>query len=176
MADETPKSTISNMRLSSTLLLISLLACASLVEAQTHEGVMTVETSPTGSVQVRYFIDSTLCNFGFPLTTHTTKIPGGWQITTDLDVLNFCSTVPGPPATLLVDLGQVGQGRYTVTWSFNGGLGYGTRSTTFNVAAGQTAIAIPALSWPTLVMLTVLVVAASISVSKSVGARESNDA
>jgi hypothetical protein len=145
-------------------LTVSLSVCAQ------SQGVMTVEASPSGSTQVRYFIASTYCNWGFPQTTQATPMSSGWNITTVAGwppgMICFTLSPPGAPATLIVDLGYLRKGEYTVTWNFTGGIGYGARSTTFTIAEDQVASAVPTLSPAMVVLLSLLVVIAYVGLRR----------
>lgn len=150
------------MRYAHGLLIGISFAIASVAHAQSA-GVMTVEISPTGTTQVRYFIASTYCNWGFPQSTEVDVVSGGWDITTELYTgVCFAISPPGPPATLVADLGYLRQGQYTVTWSFAGGIGYGTRSTTFTIAEDQLPNPVPTITPLAMLDLSLMLGAAAV--------------
>jgi hypothetical protein len=151
-------------------LLVALLLGLSTSAYSQGTGVMTVETSPSGTIQIRYFIGNINCPWGMPEAYQSVPVAGGWQIVTSLLAIGPCSgTPPGGPVTMVVDLGNPAPGQYTVTWTFSGGTGYGTRSTSFTITqdgALQLVPAIPTLE-PSMIALLALLLAAAPAVGIS---------
>jgi hypothetical protein len=70
---------------------------------------------------------------------------------------------------MVVDLGNPAPGQYTVTWTFSGGTGYGTRSATFSITQDGTLLLVPAIPAlePSMIALLALLLATALALGGS---------